>query len=219
MTLLQNLYAPRSWWRDASPAPIQAMLTRAGATYSIGVLLRVTTFLMTSLPSPAPHCRLPADGGTYDPELASVRTVSDIFTVIDAENGCGDLIFSGHTLFFLLSVLICCTYSNIRYVGRLAKLALPLIVMPVFVYSTIVTRRHYTVDIVVAIYVTIGLWTIVERFVIIKTDKLLNNDGLFKSDDHTNSAAKAAVEEGAVDDAAIPTTHVTKSSDFALQMI
>jgi hypothetical protein len=68
--------------RDESVRVIQ-ILWRGLVVCSITVILRCVSFLLTILPSPAPHC----SKAEFDPPT----TASEIFFKFDTENGCSDL--------------------------------------------------------------------------------------------------------------------------------
>ena len=68
--------------RDESVRVVQ-ILWRGLLVCSLTIVLRCISFLLTILPSPAPHCS-PAE---FDPP----STASDIFFKFDTENGCSDL--------------------------------------------------------------------------------------------------------------------------------
>lgn len=69
-------------------------------------LMRITTFLVTQVPSPSPNCSAPF----FDPP----KRFKDIFkrSIGSVDNSCGDLIFSSHVMFAYLIVLM-----NIKYLG------------------------------------------------------------------------------------------------------
>eukprot|EP00899_Mesostigma_viride_P026899 jgi/Mesvir1/7394/Mv19195-RA.1 len=123
-------------------------LRRFVAIYATGTLLRVITFLVTVLPGPAPWCQDVTNdgGGEYDPNRAPT-SAKDIFQSVNVQKGCGDLIFSGHTLLFMSFVLSVTKYCRLRW----AKLIIWLLLIP-FLYLTIAAHKHYTVDLVVALY-------------------------------------------------------------------
>jgi hypothetical protein len=125
----------------------------------------VISFLSTTLPSPALHCRLPSDGGTLDLAAPLIGGIADVFGVFDSENGCGDLIFSGHTLFFVLSLLITITYNRLRFVRRALQLGVLAVCLPMFAASTVATQRHYSVDVVLACGISSMLWLCTESVV------------------------------------------------------
>lgn len=108
--------------------------------------LRIITFSVTRLPGPSFHCR----GG----EPFATRPWPDHWTghvVVDvqraASKSCGDLIFSSHTTFMLTGILAYNEYGNLPIMRTIAWLAG--VVVSILI---IASRKHYTVDIVVAWY-------------------------------------------------------------------
>ena len=108
--------------------------------------LRIISFLSTSLPSPNYHCR--------EGEPTAIREPAQHWwdhVIVDVKrqstHGCGDLIFSSHTTFALVGTLTYTEYGTIRAVKILiwcCMLTLSCLI--------IASRKHYTVDIVVAYY-------------------------------------------------------------------
>lgn len=87
---------------------IVQLLRRYACIYCIAVSLRIVSFMMTVLPSSGLWCHNPSVGGTYDVnDPSGPQNVKEILFSIDLEYGCGDMIFSGHTIF----VLTCCMTS------------------------------------------------------------------------------------------------------------
>eukprot|EP00871_Galdieria_phlegrea_P001903 jgi/Galph1/2713/GphlegSOOS_G1438.1 len=127
------------------------MIRRFSAAYFIGCLLRCTSFLITTLPGTAAHC-LQEPLGTYD-STSAPSTLKDVFWNTNWETKCGDLIFSGHSQQSILATLIIHRYCSIRFIPFLMW---PLLFL--FEYSIIVTRRHYSVDVLVAVYVVPLIW-------------------------------------------------------------
>ena len=88
-------------------------------------------------------------------------TLGEVFTRISFQqsgNNCGDLCFSGHMFFCCLWVILIIYYSNL-------VLRLPFILQGLFLFFTVTigasqgifiisARNHYTIDVVVACYVT-----------------------------------------------------------------
>lgn len=116
---------------------------------------------------------------------SSIATLSDIFITFDTENGCGefffffffcpsfhshnnatkgDLIYSGHTLFFILGILITVYYLRVKYIGVIVRTFAVGVILPLFCCATVLSRRHYSVDVFIALYVSVLLWLWVERF-------------------------------------------------------
>ncbi|XP_010923177.1 phosphatidylinositol:ceramide inositolphosphotransferase isoform X1 [Elaeis guineensis] len=109
-------------------------------------VLRIITFYSTQLPGPNYHCR---EGS----ELARLPRPESVFEVLlinfphGVIYGCGDLIFSSHMIFALVFVRTYQKYGSKRFVKLLAWLLA--IIQSVLI---IASRKHYTVDVVVAWY-------------------------------------------------------------------
>ncbi|XP_073526385.1 uncharacterized protein [Phyllobates terribilis] len=108
-------------------------------------LLRVITFYSTQLPGPNYHCRegsklatLPRPDSLF--EFFLIKPKGILF-------GCGDLIFSSHMIFSLVFIRTYHKYGTKRWIKQLAWLVA--IVQSLLI---IASRKHYTVDIVVAWY-------------------------------------------------------------------
>jgi hypothetical protein len=127
------------------------MIRRFSAVYFIGCLLRCASFLITTLPGTAAHC-LQAPLGYYDPDKAP-SSWKDILWNANWETKCGDLLFSGHSQQGILATLIIHRYCSLRI---LSYLMWPILLT--FEYTIIVTRRHYSVDVLVALYVIPLVW-------------------------------------------------------------
>lgn len=123
----------------------------------IGHLIRFIMYISTSLPSPAIHC---LQSSTYNPptDLISVFFRFSSFNDLN----CGDLIFSGHMLqsisFTILTFFYAPRIFNFNFANTISIIQLILTILQV--YFIIASRNHYTIDIIVAIYVTLTLWYI-----------------------------------------------------------
>ena len=124
---------------------------------SLCTLTRCVCFLSTGLPGPAPHC-LPGSK-EYNPPITLHQTLwrKVIF------KGCGDLIFSSHTSLSMIFILAAKDYLGIfierkKYLIILYGVYWPLLVLQIV--FIIASRKHYTVDIVVALYTTPFLWNL-----------------------------------------------------------
>lgn len=108
--------------------------------------LRIITFYSTQLPGPNYHCR---EGSP----LATLPPPKSVFEVLllnfprGVIYGCGDLIFSSHMIFTLVFVRTYHKYGSKRFVKLLAWLIA--ITQSLLI---IASRKHYTVDVVVAWY-------------------------------------------------------------------
>jgi hypothetical protein len=129
------------------------MLSRFLSVLVICQSLRITSFLVTSLPGPNYHCRPGSEH--YDPP----HTVGDIFLRQDALYGCGDLVFSSHTIFI---TLCCLTYF--KYGRNLFLKKALVVLLVVFALLVVAARKHYSLDVVVALYTVPLVWTMYDRY-------------------------------------------------------
>lgn len=107
--------------------------------------LRIITFYSTQLPGPNYHCR---EGS----KLATLPRPDNLleFILIVPQGvlyGCGDLIFSSHMIFSLVFVRTYYKYGTQRFIKQCAWLA-----VIVQSFLIVASRKHYTVDVVVAWY-------------------------------------------------------------------
>jgi len=131
------------------PKYLIIMAWRFVTVLSLAQCLRVITFLSTSLPGPNYHCR-PGSKEYHPP-----TTLGEMLSRSDPFHGCGDLVFSSHTIFVLLFVLLYRKYGEGNFVKNF--LVVLAVVFGCFVISA---RKHYTVDIVVAMYTVPLLWQV-----------------------------------------------------------
>ena len=75
--------------------------------------------------------------------------LNDVLFRVDASNGCGDLMFSSHTIYTMSLVCIIFKYFNFKWLKLI--MALGQIAIVPFILAA---RKHYTVDIFTALYVT-----------------------------------------------------------------
>ncbi|KAJ7961329.1 Phosphatidylinositol:ceramide inositolphosphotransferase 1 [Quillaja saponaria] len=109
-------------------------------------LLRIITFYSTQLPGPNYHCR----EGSKIARLPPPESVLELLLLKSPRGmlyGCGDLIFSSHMIFSLVFVLTYQKYGMQRFIKQFAWL---LAVIQSFLI--VASRKHYTVDVVVAWY-------------------------------------------------------------------
>lgn len=109
-------------------------------------ILRIISFTVTQLPAPNYHCRLGRDTAVREmPEHWWGHVVVDVGR--QATHGCGDLIFSSHTTFVLTGVLTYTEYGQTLIIKIISWIGV------VFMGLCIVaSRKHYSVDVVVAFY-------------------------------------------------------------------
>ena len=76
---------------------------------------------------------------------------------MDASYGCGDLIFSSHTIFTLTVCLLITQYLPVTPIVIGAWF-----IQAVLVFLILCSRKHYTVDIVVALYTVPMVWALLQ---------------------------------------------------------
>ncbi|KAF9569245.1 hypothetical protein EC968_002615 [Mortierella alpina] len=129
------------------------LLCKVLLIWSLCNLMRITTVAITSYPDPREGCD---------------RSMREFFTTFTLHR-CGDCMFSGHTVIFVISALIWTSHGYHRFPRRFRWLAISCII---FVWClcigsalvVIANRAHYTSDVLVAFYVAAGnfyLWTYV----------------------------------------------------------
>ncbi|EYU26627.1 hypothetical protein MIMGU_mgv1a010536mg [Erythranthe guttata] len=107
--------------------------------------LRIITFYSTQLPGPNYHCR----EGSKLARLPPPDNILEVLIIIPRGvlYGCGDLIFSSHMIFSLVFVRTYHKYGTRRLVKHFAWL-----IVVVQSFLIVASRKHYTVDVVVAWY-------------------------------------------------------------------
>ncbi|KAK9123797.1 hypothetical protein Sjap_013399 [Stephania japonica] len=108
--------------------------------------LRIITFYSTQLPGPNYHCR----EGSKLARLPRPESVLEVLLINFPSGvlyGCGDLIFSSHMIFSLVFIRTYHKYGTKRWIKQLAWLLA--VTQSLLI---IASRKHYTVDIVVAWY-------------------------------------------------------------------
>ncbi|KAF9942068.1 hypothetical protein BGZ75_001144 [Mortierella antarctica] len=127
------------------------LLCKVLLTWALCNLMRITTIAITSFPDPRAGC---------------VHSVGEFFSTFTLHR-CGDCMFSGHTVIFVISALVWTSHGYHRFPHRLRWLAWMCLI---FVWClcigsaiiVIANRAHYTVDVLVAFYVAGGnfyIWT------------------------------------------------------------
>ncbi|KAL1549201.1 Phosphatidylinositol:ceramide inositolphosphotransferase 2 [Salvia divinorum] len=107
--------------------------------------LRIITFYSTQLPGPNYHCREGSKHATLPPP----NNVLEALLIVPRGvlYGCGDLIFSSHMIFSLVFVWTYHKYGTRSFVKQLAWLTV--VIQSLLIVAS---RKHYTVDVVVAWY-------------------------------------------------------------------
>ncbi|KAK2077402.1 hypothetical protein QBZ16_004247 [Prototheca wickerhamii] len=113
---------------------------------SICQCLRIISFTVTQLPAPNYHCRLGEPTAVLPmPEHWWQHVIINVGR--QATHGCGDLIFSSHTTFVLVGCLTFTEYGSrvvLKVIGWIGVAAMSLCI--------VASRKHYSVDVVVAWY-------------------------------------------------------------------
>eukprot|EP00759_Apiculatamorpha_spiralis_P020216 PhF_6_TR25672/c0_g1_i1/m.36166 len=124
-----------------------AILRRNAFTYGVMLFMRCFTVPATFPPDPSPSCvtRDHAPGVT-----------------------CGDLIFSGHTIVFML-----CTFIVVRYVKRWWATILVSIYTTIGLTVVIGSRLHYTRDVLIALVIVIMAYNIQYTMYMDRPDRVL----------------------------------------------
>lgn len=108
--------------------------------------LRIITFYSTQLPGPNYHCR----EGSKLARLPRPDSIAEVLLINFPRGviyGCGDLIFSSHMIFTLVFVLTYQKYGTKRFIKQVAWL-----IAVAQSFLIVASRKHYTVDVVVAWY-------------------------------------------------------------------
>jgi len=129
------------------------MVSRFLCVCVLAQTLRIICFLVTTLPGPNYHCR--PDSPDYNPPI----NVWDIMLRTEAFFSCGDLVFSSHTIFVMLCALTWYQYSGNKFIERF-------VFVLAFGFGCLVVsaRKHYTLDVVVAMYTVPLLWIAYDRY-------------------------------------------------------
>ncbi|XP_030503449.2 phosphatidylinositol:ceramide inositolphosphotransferase 3 [Cannabis sativa] len=120
---------------------------RVLAYLAVSQILRIMTFYSTQLPGPNYHCREGSELARLPPPKSAIKVLLINFPN-GAIYGCGDLIFSSHMIFTLVFVHTYQKFGTKRWIKQFAW-ALAVIQSLLIIAS----RKHYTVDVVVAWYV------------------------------------------------------------------
>jgi len=113
--------------------------------HGISSLLRSATLAATSYPDPSRLCANYTPPDSVDPFWTSTVYNPELVT-------CGDLMFSGHTLYYCLLALLWTRYFTI-----LEKTVMWIIAI-IGCFSLIFVRIHYTTDVLVGIYVAFTVY-------------------------------------------------------------
>ena len=123
------------------------ILRRVFIIATILYLIRAVTFSVTLLPPPISTCELRVAYNITDYLRLGFGQLAGLTT-------CTDLLYSGHTLIVALCALFLDYYSSVRILALLAYLT-----AIAQAFLVIASGMHYTVDIIFAFVLTIGVFT------------------------------------------------------------
>jgi hypothetical protein len=129
-----------------------AALSRMLAVVAACQLCRIISFSVTQLPAPAPHCRPGAPTATLPP-LRGAAGLLLVNVARQVNRGCGDLIFSSHMTFVMTMAF---TYQ--RYGSWASAKAAAWGVCALNAVIIVASRKHYSVDVVVALFTVPLVW-------------------------------------------------------------
>ncbi|KAJ1787457.1 hypothetical protein IW139_001598 [Coemansia sp. RSA 353] len=123
------------------------VVSRLLLAWGLASLIRITTVAITSVPDPRPSCQY---------------VEGNVFTAFTLHR-CGDAIYSGHTLIFVVCAMVWTSFAPKNIVGRvLTTCAWALCVAGSLI--VIANRAHYTIDVLLAWYIAPGAWYTVAWF-------------------------------------------------------
>ncbi|KAF0686527.1 Aste57867_21714 [Aphanomyces stellatus] len=134
-------------------------------------IMRSVTVICTSLPDSAEKCRQMTplgnlQSGAHGWEDITMRAVlvrSLKLLIPIGEVTCGDMVFSGHSMLMVLCAMTWHTYY--KWVpGSINYIKVSVWLITIFGLVTIVwVRMHYTLDVVLALYFTVTVWSSYHR--------------------------------------------------------
>ncbi|GIM17430.1 hypothetical protein Vretimale_19969 [Volvox reticuliferus] len=135
------------------------MWTRLLMVLVVCQALRIVTFSVTQLPGPSFHCRANEPTARRPwPSHWTGHLVVDVGRQVS--KSCGDLIFSSHTTFMLTGILAYNEYGSVLVIKATSWLLG--VILSILI---IASRKHYTVDVVIAWYtVPLVFYTMYRRW-------------------------------------------------------
>ncbi|KAF9102588.1 hypothetical protein BGX27_010934 [Mortierella sp. AM989] len=117
----------------------------------IGTLsvFRSLTLSVTTLPTPKEECRPSLKTGFWDMFMVALQMIPG---TVEA---CTDDIFSGHTVFMVTCAIQWRLYCKNKWATYFAYFYIS-----IGLYFVVATRLHYTVDVVLAVFITYAAWSI-----------------------------------------------------------
>jgi len=174
LTVIALFVLPSSWTHRA--VAFRRLFWVAGILY----LYRALTLTVTTLPTTLGDC------------TPLITTGKPFFTVlwiafqqvIGTTHSCTDLIFSGHTMIFMTCAIQFRIYSPYRLVSYYAYLHAGIGILLV-----ILTHMHYSVDVILGIFITYGMWSVYFGLVRMAMERLAHEGRWEKFDDEYQRVA------------------------------
>lgn len=132
------------------------MTIRFLTSYAVVMVFRAFVIMGTSYPATDNHCQ--------NPQVIEHPVLNVILTLVTLGSGaihCGDLMFSGHTMILSLAFILAWDYSPFLHPWAVRVWAS--VLLPISYYCILASRSHYTNDILVAMYVMIATYKIIEH--------------------------------------------------------
>ncbi|KAG0029071.1 sphingomyelin synthase [Podila clonocystis] len=110
---------------------------------------RSLTLSVTTLPTPKEECVPSLKTGFWDMLIVALQMIPG---TVEA---CTDDIFSGHTVFMVTCAIQWRLYCKNKWITLLSY-----IYISIGLYFVVATRLHYTVDVVLAVFITYAVWSV-----------------------------------------------------------
>ncbi|KAG0270263.1 hypothetical protein DFQ27_009055 [Actinomortierella ambigua] len=123
-------------------------------------VFRALTLSVTTLPTPKEGCKPSVKTGFWDMLWVAINMIPGTI------QACTDDIFSGHTTYMVTAAIQWRLYCKNRWIKWFAY-----VYITVGLYFVIATRLHYTVDVVLAVFITYAAWSIYMAMIDIVMDK------------------------------------------------
>ena len=152
-TIFWSLFIPFILWSFSPFVTVRkrfytaVIYARILVVLSLCQFLRILSFTVTQLPAPNYHCREGEDTAVL-PMPDSWWGHIKINLGRQATHGCGDLIFSSHTTFVLVGCLTFTEYGETMILKVISWIGVAMMSLCI-----VASRKHYSVDVVVAWYV------------------------------------------------------------------
>ena len=153
------------------------VLRRMMAVFGFINFLRAICVVSTSLPDASPRCQAqfsdPHTGAYKRRPMFTQRMFhrAGLLLLEPSQHiSCGDMIFSGHTVFLVMCCMVFDTYCNkrecdtplVRYLSVKSLTAFKILIYACTgagIFAIIGTRLHYTLDVLIAVYLTWRTWS------------------------------------------------------------